>query len=465
MICQMSSIIDTTMSDSSPLAVRVITLGCAKNLVDAEVMCGSLAVNGFVLTTDPELADITLVNTCSFISDARKEAEEAIKAALAWKAGGPTRKVLVSGCLPQRDPQECARLYPAVDLFLGLDDVPVIHSKLAALYSEPQKPALPSAALPSYLYNHETPRICVTPEPYAYIKISEGCNHRCAFCAIPGIRGKLRSREQDSILAECEQLLAQGVKEINFVAQDSTSYGKERGDSLLALLRRCEELPGDFWLRLLYTHPLHVNEELFELMAHGKHLVPYLDMPLQHISDHILSDMRRGMSSAQTRALLQMLREKYPQITLRSTFMVGFPGETEQDFQELLAFIKDIRFERMGAFVYSPEKGTPALQLPNKPVKSSIAKKRHHILLKEQQRISLENNKRLSGQVMRILIEGASNLDEFYGRSVMDAPEVDQLIYFTEPEEDCIQGYDFVNVRIRSCTPYHLRGKLLREKK
>ncbi|NMA43586.1 MAG: 30S ribosomal protein S12 methylthiotransferase RimO [Oligosphaeraceae bacterium] len=455
--------IHSLMSDTSPLTVWVITLGCAKNLVDAEVMCGTLAVNGFILTIDPDLADITLVNTCSFIRDAREEAAASIEAALAWKAAGADRKVVVTGCLPQRDPKECAELYPEVDLFLGLDDIPVIHNKIRALYTNAQQAPLPNAALPTYLYDHESPRISVTPEAYAYVKIAEGCNHRCAFCAIPNIRGKLRSREQDSVLAECQQLLDQGVKELNFIAQDSSSYGRERGDNLVALLRRCEELPGDFWLRVLYTHPSHVNEELFELMAHGKHVLPYLDMPLQHISDHILSDMRRGMNAAQTRALVQKLREKYPQITLRSTFMVGFPGETEQDFQELLAFIKDVRFERMSAFVYSPEKNTPALQLPNQPVKSSIAKKRLHRLLMEQQKISLENNKKLRGKILRVLVEGASDLDELYGRTVMDAPEVDQLVYFHKPNEDLDLHSDFVELRISSIhDPYSLRGKLIR---
>ncbi|MFA6930265.1 MAG: 30S ribosomal protein S12 methylthiotransferase RimO, partial [Lentisphaeria bacterium] len=437
------------------------TLGCAKNLVDAEVMCGSLAANGILLTTDPEQANLILVNTCSFIQDARTEAEQAIRSALRWKKKGARagliRAVAVSGCLPQRNPEECAAQYPEVDFFLGLDDVPKVHLRIREFFAGTTKIALPAATLPTYLYDHQTPRITVTPLNYAYVKIAEGCNHQCAFCAIPGIRGRLRSRQVDSVLAECEQLLSQGAREINFIAQDSTSYGRDQGNSLVELLRRCEELPGDFWLRVLYTHPLHVTEDLLELLQNGKHIVPYLDVPLQHISSHILQDMRRGMDGPQTRRLLEHIRSHFPKIAIRTTFLTGFPGETDEDFQELLAFLAEIQFDRLGAFAFSPEENTPALTLLNVKVPPSTANRRRNALLKAQQSISLARNQRLMGQVIEVLPEEKLAGRKFIGRSRADAPEVDQTIEF-QALPGRRQSLAFAKVRINACGPYQLQG-------
>lgn len=444
-----------------PIVVQMITLGCAKNLVDAEVMCGTLAANGILLTTDPEEADLILINTCSFIQDARKEADQSIRSALKWKKQGQraglSRAVAVAGCLPQRNPQECAAQYPDVDFFLGLDDVPRVHELIRAFYDGTVSLPLPSAELPGYLYDHQTPRITVTPENYAYIKIAEGCNHRCAFCAIPNIRGHLRSRQPDSVLAECEQLLAQGARELNFIAQDSTSYGKDLGSSLVQLLKRCEQLPGEFWLRVLYTHPLHVTEEFLELLAHGTHVVPYLDMPLQHISSPVLQNMRRGMDGPQTRKLLEHIRKDFPEIAIRTTFLTGFPGETDQDFQELQSLLTEIRFERLGVFAFSPEENTPALSLPDDKVPASTANRRRNALLKAQQGISLAHNQALIGQTLRILPEEKLQGRSFIGRSAADAPEVDQLIQF-QGLPGRRQDMGFAKVRITACGPYELKG-------
>lgn len=449
------------VTKSPPIVVQMITLGCAKNLVDAEVMCGTLAANGILLTTDAGEADLILINTCSFIQDARKEAEDAIRSALKWKKQGQraglSRAVAVAGCLPQRNPKECAALYPDVDFFLGLDDVPRVHELIRAFYEGTTALPLPLAELPGYLYDHQTPRITVTPENYAYIKIAEGCNHRCAFCAIPNIRGKLRSRQPDSVLAECEQLLAQGAREINFIAQDSTSYGKDLGSSLVELLKRCDQLPGDFWLRVLYTHPLHVTEEFLDLLAHGNHLVPYLDMPLQHISSTVLQDMRRGMDGPQTRTLLEHIRKDFPEIAIRTTFLTGFPGETEADFQELLSLVKEYRFERLGVFAFSPEENTPALTLSKVQVPSSTANRRRNALLKAQQGISLALNQALIGKTLQILPEEKLQGRMFIGRSAADAPEVDQCIQFQAlPVRR--KSMDFAKVRITACGPYELQG-------
>ncbi len=449
------------MSNPSSIVVQVITLGCAKNLVDAEVMCGTLAANGILLTTDSQEADLILINTCSFIQDARKEAEQAIRSALKWKKqgmrSGVSRAVAVAGCLPQRNPQECAALYPEVDFFLGLDDVPRVHELIRTFFAGSAEIALPSATLPTYLYDHQTPRITVTPENYAYIKIAEGCNHRCAFCAIPNIRGGQRSRQPDSVLAECEQLLAQGAREINFIAQDSTSYGKDLQRSLVELLKCCDKLPGEFWLRVLYTHPLHVTEEFLELLAHGNHLVPYLDMPLQHISSHILQDMRRGMDGSQTRKLLEHIRNDFPEIAIRTTFLTGFPGENDADFQELLLLVREIGFERLGVFAFSPEENTPALKLSSEKVPASTANRRRNALLKAQQGISLAHNKALIGQTLVVLPEGKLQGRSFIGRSAADAPEVDQCIQF-QALPGRRQTMGFAKVRITACGPYELQG-------
>ena len=451
-------------SEDSPIVVQIVTLGCAKNLVDAEVMCGTLASNGIYLTTDAEAADIMLINTCSFIRDARDEAEKAIRSALSWKRCGQrrglSRAVAVGGCLPQRQPEACKEQFPEVDFFFGLDDIARIHLLIRQFFSGSPELPLPKKSLPTYLYDHNTPRITVTPENYAYCKIAEGCDHRCAFCAIPDIRGHLRSRQPESVLSECRQLLERGVREINFIAQDSTSYGRDLPGqpSLTELLQRCSALPGEYWLRVLYTHPLHVKPELLDLLAAGGHVVPYLDMPLQHISSHILSAMRRGQDGLQTRKLLQLIREKYPQIALRSTFLVGFPGETEQDFQELLAFIQEIRFERLGVFAYSPEENTPAMQLDAKTVPHATAIRRRKQLLQAQQEISLARNQSLLGQVLTVLPDEAPQRRQCLGRSSADAPEVDQSVLFkTLPGRR--QKIHFAKVRITAADAYQLSGE------
>ena len=341
-----------------PIIAYIVSLGCAKNLVDTEVMCGALVANGCLLAENENDANVMLINTCSFILDARKEAQETIEAALKWKrrARKSRRMVVVAGCLVQRNPKETKERFPDVDLFIGLDDVPNAAKLIMAAFDKPETTQpLPQGGLPTYLYDHTAPRLTVTPEAFAYIKIAEGCDHRCAFCAIPTFRGRQRSRQPESVVEECKQLLAQGVKEINFIAQDSSRYGTDHanGDSLAKLLQKCDELEGDFWIRVLYTHPLYVTDELFQTLAHSRHVVPYLDMPIQHVATSVLQGMRRGMTGPQTQELLRHIRKDFPELTLRTTVLVGFPGETEQDFQELLDFITEFQFDRLGAFAFS----------------------------------------------------------------------------------------------------------------
>lgn len=449
------------MHNESQIAVNIISLGCAKNLVDAEVMCGTLAINGFCLSSDPEFADLMLINTCSFIADAREEAEESIRYALGWKMEGKRcgvqRVVAVAGCLPQRNLQECQANYPEVDLFIGLDDISNLHKIIEDFYSGKKQAKQSSFPLSSYLYDHQTPRITVTPENYAYIKIAEGCNHRCSFCAIPAIRGDFRSREINSVVEECKQLLQQGVREINFIAQDSSYFGKDNNSSFLELLKNCENLPGDFWLRVLYTHPLHITEEFLELLNEKNKIVPYLDIPLQHISSSVLKNMKRGMDGEATRKLLLNIREKYPEIKIRTTFLTGFPGESEEDFQELLSFVKEMRFERMGAFAFSPEIGTAALDLKEAKVSKTLAIKRRNMLMETQQKISLQQNKKMIGTTVRVLPEQILRGGYFLGRSAADAPEVDQVIEFKALRKRK-DDLSFAKVKITAAMPYSLKG-------
>ncbi|MFA4943873.1 MAG: 30S ribosomal protein S12 methylthiotransferase RimO [Lentisphaeria bacterium] len=419
---------------SRPIPICIVSLGCAKNLVDTEVMAGTLAQAGFALTPEPELARALLVNTCGFIKDARTEAQDEIRKALDWRAAAPRRrKVIVTGCLPQRDLPALHQRYPEVDLFLKLDDVPRIAEHLARLFAgeatAPSPEATPSHPS-TWLYDHATPRLLLTPPTFAYVKIAEGCNHHCRFCAIPAIRGRQRSRAPESVLRECRNLLAMDVKELNLIAQDTSSYGHDRqdGTTLASLLRDLDQLEGDFWLRLLYTHPKNLTPDLVETIAAARHLVPYLDMPLQHISDPMLKAMGRGLGARETRALLDTLRHAIPSLTFRTTFLVGYPGETAADFQELLELVQSFRFDRLGVFSYSPEEGTPAARLTAGLVPPELAEERRGRLMAAQQAIALEKNQALVGQTIRVLLDHAESARAWIGRTAGDAPDVDNRV-------------------------------------
>lgn len=445
-----------------PVAVCITSLGCAKNLVDTEVMAGVLAQAGFALTSDPAAARVMLINTCSFIADARTEAESEIGRALAWKKSSPrTRKLVVAGCLPQRERPLLRERHPEIDLLIGLDDVPKIADHLARLFRGDAAPAAAgNLPLPDFLYDENTPRLLLTPATFAYVKIAEGCDHGCRFCAIPGIRGRQRSRSIASVVKECRNLLGMGVKELNLIAQDSTSYGRDRRDgaTLAALLRELDalEAPGPFWIRVLYIHPRHTTGELLETMAAARHVVPYLDMPLQHISDHVLRDMGRGMGEAETRALCDRIRRRLPDAVFRTTFLVGYPGETEADFNTLLEFVRAFRFDRLGVFAYSPEAGTPAAAVTENLVPAAVAEARRARLMEEQQVIALEKNRALVGATLTILFEHADSARRWTGRTAGDAPEVDNVVRVvaTPPRTP-----GFAEVRITAAAPYELTAK------
>ncbi len=465
------------------LVVYVVTLGCAKNLVDAEVMCGTLAANGIFLTDDPEEANVTLVNTCGFIQSARDEAEAAIRQALQWKRKGARkglpRWVVVGGCLAQRSAPEYAEKLPGVDLWMGVDSAPRIHQLLKSLVAKAPLPAIatrkgaiPKAVAnapkplldiptptPVWLYDENTPRIQTTPDSYAYVKIAEGCNHRCAFCAIPGIRGNLRSRSLDSIMAECRQFLQAGVKELNLIAQDTTAYGRDLKPqaTLVDLLKKLDELPGEFWVRILYTHPVHITPEFLEILGNSRHVVPYLDVPLQHIDTPILESMRRRIDEDGTRKLLKTIREKYPQITIRTTVMTGYPGETPESYQKLLDFVKEFSFDRLGAFAFSPEPGTPAYEIKEGLVPVEEAERRRDEILALQREISLKRNLDMIGKEVLVLLEDRIGRRHWRGRTTGDAPEVDQTVFVEATSKYYVlKENTFVTVKVTHANEYDL---------
>jgi ribosomal protein S12 methylthiotransferase len=446
-----------------PYRICVISLGCPKNLVDAEVMCGTLASAGFQLTDDRDAADLLLINTCSFIKDARTEADDEILQALRWKRRGRgRRKVAVAGCLPQRAPAETAQAYPEVDLFLSLDDVPRAAQLVRGLRDadNPDHAArnVPAGLLPTYLYDHTAPRLTLTPASYAYVKIAEGCDHRCAYCSIPAIRGRQRSRPIASVLEECRQLLGQGAGELDLIAQDTSRYGLDRDDGagLGELVRQIDTLPGKFWVRLLYTHPRYVTEPLIDALAASPHVVPYLDIPLQHISDPLLKAMRRGLGGRETRHLMERLRERWPGVAVRTTFLVGFPGETEADFEALLHYVSEYRFDRLGVFAYSPEAGTPAAEISAGCVPPATAAARRDALMARQQGIATETNRALIGRTLSVIADREEPSGRYLGRTAADAPDIDNVVHFRGPRGG-IAGH-FAQVRIDKATAYDLSG-------
>ena len=448
------------MSNEQPPAIYVVSLGCAKNLVDTEVVCGGLAVGGYLLTDDPAEADVVLINTCSFIADARDEADAEIRAALDWKKQRPERRVVVGGCLPQRDVESARLAYPGVDLWLGLDDVPHVARRLQELSEDGPVAGRPYGDA-TYIYDHETPRIQLTPVNYAYVKIAEGCNHFCRFCAIPAIRGRYRSRPVESVIAEITGLLEQGVKEINLIAQDTTAYGVDREDeaSLAALLRACDGLPGDHWIRVLYTHPRHFTDDVIEIMAASRKVVPYIDMPLQHISQKMLDAMGRRTPAADIRSLIGRIRDGIPNAVLRTTFIVGYPCEGDAEYAELRDFVEQTRFDRMGVFAFSPEEGTPAAEIREGLVPPEIAHARRDELMTIQQDTSLRKNRELIGKTVRTLVEGVTEEGSFQGRSVADAPDVDNRVSFNAAAHRDPVAEGFVDVKILEAGPYDLYGE------
>ncbi len=434
-----------TSEPTSPPKIGMISLGCAKNLVDAEIMLGSVLERGMEITADAGEADVLVVNTCAFIDSAKEESIEAILDAHQQRGLGkkPGQKLIVSGCMSQRFSRELRESLPEVDAFIGLDQVRELGSIVQRVLStESDRGFSFVTERPTYIPNYDTPRFRLTPSHSAYLKIAEGCNHPCSFCVIPQMRGRHRSRRPESVLAEIRALVAEGVKEINLISQDTTYYGMDlwaekagprqpvdssRGPTLSALLREIEKIEGDFWVRLLYTHPAHWSSELIETIAECDKVACYIDMPLQHIEEGMLGRMRRETSRAHIEDLIGALRAGIPGVALRTTFIVGFPGETDEAFASLLEFIEQTRFERLGVFKYSQEEGSRAARMPGQiPVR--IKNERYRRAMTVQQRIAREIATEKVGHELRLLVD-----QPLIARTEADAPEVDARVILSEP--------------------------------
>ena len=424
--------------------VGMISLGCAKNLADAELMLGSVLARGMEITSSADEADVLVINTCAFIDSAKEESIEAILNAhqargLNKRAG---QKLIVSGCMSQRFARDLRKELPEVDAFVGLDEVKKLGVIVEKVMANQDVDLAFAETRPTYIPDYDTPRFRLTPAHSAYVKIAEGCNHPCSFCVIPQMRGKHRSRTMESVLAEIRGLVAEGVREINLISQDTTYYGMDlwtekagprqpvdsaRGPTLVALLREIQKIDGDFWVRLLYTHPAHWSDELVETIAACDKVARYIDIPLQHIHESMLQRMRRETSRAHIENLIDRLRAGIPGLALRTTFIVGFPGETDQEFESLLEFIERVRFERLGIFKYSREEGSRAAKMPSQvPIK--IKNARYRAAMSIQQKIAHEIARERIGRELKLLID-----QPLIARTEADAPEVDAQVILSKP--------------------------------
>ena len=427
---------------------------------------GQLRQAGYEITSDASEADTLVVNTCGFIESAKKESVDAILEAAGQKSEGRCRRLVVAGCLVERYRDELRREIPEVDAFIGTDqisDITTVCDERTNTRSLPVVSICHQSA--TYLYNESTPRVLTTPSYSAYIKIAEGCDRPCAFCFIPQMRGHFRSRRFESVVSEAQQLAGRGVKEIILVAQDSSRYGEDLGqkDGLAHLLRALARIDGIGWVRVMYTYPTHISDAFLDVMASEPKIVKYLDMPLQHASAKVLKLMRRGGTRAGLERLIDRVRQRVPGIAVRTTFITGFPGETEADFQELLAFIRHVQFDRLGVFTYSDEEGTRAYDLPDK-VNERVAASRRARLMKEQARISQRLNKARVGSTVRVLFEGMAKETDllWQGRLETQAPDIDGCVLINEAPEDYTPAPgDFVHVHITEAHTYDLVGRLV----
>ena len=436
-----------------------VSLGCPKNLVDSERMLGLLKLDGYELVNEPDGADFVVVNTCGFIERARTESFSAIDEMLDLKQRGRTRGVIVSGCLAERQKEQLLEDRPGIDHLVGVfgrEEITRVADRLVGRLEEQRavfRPA-PIRAL------SDRDRLRITPRHFAYLKISEGCDRLCTFCAIPKMRGKHASKPIEEVVAEAEQLAADGVRELIIVAQDTTYFGLDLyGEPRLnELLQRLEEVPGIDWIRLMYFYPMYIDDVLIDTIAKSQRILPYIDIPLQHASDAMLKRMSRRVTRPQTEDLLARLRSNIKNLTLRTTFITGFPGETDDDFAQLVEFVEKHRFERMGVFTYSLEPDTPAAQLPNH-VPVEVMEQRREQLMRLQQNIAFARNEQQVGRTMEVIldqpVEGERNV--LVGRSAADAPDVDALVFVTGDQQRLRTG-DIVPVEIVASQEYDLVG-------
>ncbi len=441
-----------------------MSLGCPKNLVDSEVMIGQLQREGHTLTADCSEAEILVVNTCSFIEGSKQESIEAVLEAAEFKKTGACKKLIVTGCLAERYPTEIKSDLVEVDAILGTNQISLITRAVAG-EAVPAPNTFGRSDGDLYLYDHQTPRVLATPPYTAYLKIAEGCDHTCAFCIIPKLRGTFRSRSLDSVVQEARSLAAQGVKEITLVSQDTTSYGTDLGmaDGLARLVEALEQVEGLRWIRFLYVYPKLVSDRLMRIMAAGGKTCRYIDMPLQHASARILQAMRRGGSRSSLTRMIESVRRGVPDVTFRTTMIVGFPGETEGDFRELLEFCREVEFDRLGVFVYSNEEGTASFELRNQ-VPVPIAERRQRQLMEQQAAISKRKNRLLTGRELPVLVEGLSRESDLLvqGRLESQAPEIDGICLINDSEVGPLKAGEFRTIRITRALEHDLIGTVIR---
>ena len=446
--------------------VGFISLGCPKNLVDSEVMMGQLKHHGYQITSDAADADTVVVNTCGFIDSAKRESIDTILEAAQLKTNGQAKRLIVAGCLVERYRDELNAEIPEVDAFIGTNQ---INDILAVCDPHTNTRSLPVVPLgnqsATYLYDESTPRLLATPSHYAFVKIAEGCDRPCAFCFIPQMRGHFRSRRFGSIIAEAHQLAEEGVKEIILVAQDSSRYGEDLGkqDALARLLRELSHVDGIEWVRVMYTYPTHISDAFLDVLAEEPKAVKYLDMPLQHASQNVLKLMKRGGNRASLERLIERVRKRVPGIAVRTTFIAGFPGETEKDFEELSSFVQSVEFDRVGVFTYSDEEGTPAFDLTEK-VPQRTAARRRNSLMKAQARISQRKNRARVGEVVQVLFEGESKESEllWQGRMETQAPDIDGCVLINDVPDGVLPAVgELVSVEITEGHEYDLIGRII----
>jgi ribosomal protein S12 methylthiotransferase len=447
--------------------VHLVSLGCPKNRVDSEVMVGKLREGAFELVDSPDDADVIVVNTCSFIQPATEESIDTVLEMAKFKASGRCKKLVVTGCMVQRYGAALEGEMPEVDHFLGTGEyhriTDVLNGRTAGPDSRPLAFTKSLIDTPTYLHDETTPRVNSWTRASAYLKISEGCDHRCAFCIIPKLRGNLRSRTIPSLVAEARRLADEGVVELNLISQDSTAYGRDLGDGsgLGQLLSSLATVDGIRWLRLHYAYPIGLPKGLLEVMASEPKVVRYLDIPLQHASGNMLKAMRRGVTRDGQERILERIRKHVPDITVRTTFIVGFPGETDADFRELADFVADQRFDHVGVFTYFQEDGTPAAELPGQ-VPEKVKKARHAELMGLQKKISRSKLEGFVGRELDVLVEGRSEESELLlrGRTDRQAPDVDGVVYIADAPEDVAVG-QIRRLKVTKAGDYDLVGEII----
>ena len=447
------------------MKIGFISLGCPKNLVDSEVMMGLSQQGGHTLTPDPSDADVLVVNTCAFINSAKEESVNTILELAEFKKSGSCKRLVVTGCLGERYRDELKAQIPEIDAVLGTGDVPEIVGAIEGASTKRTIPLTlipnPQAlvpSLPTYLYDAE-PRVFATPRHFAYIKVAEGCDYKCSFCIIPTLRGHYRSRPIDTIVREARSLAARGVREIILISQDTTFYGRDlaHGTALPALLRELNQVDGIDWIRLLYLYPTTITADILDAMAECDKVVKYIDLPLQHASDAVLRRMKRPGTGKGYEQLLSRIRDRVPGVSLRTTFIVGFPGETEPEFDELCAFVRSVGFDHVGVFTYSHEEGTTAYDLPD-DVPAATKAKRRNTLMAEQKRIVARAQKQRIGTHVQVMVDGPSPEHDLVwkGRLAGQAPDIDPVVYFTEADPDILRPGAIFQAEIVGSREYDL---------